>query len=236
MLRINRYNASVWMGAVVFLILLFLGIVDPFAIVMAYFFETIAIGITHACKMYGVSRYNRSGNSAGKGGSSFKILFFLFHYSFFVAVQSIFVFAAFSISDPHIEEPFYLIANFSYALSMDGFVVSMGIMFLIALVHTFFTFIKNKEYTQHTVDTLFFQPYLRIFIQQFTVILAVIFALLIPDGLGVALLLILLRLFVDLLGTYISSDPKNRVRLARLMAKNPQVTEEEALEELKKFF
>ncbi len=74
---------------------------SPFYVVIAYFLETIIIGLIHVVKMVTVLQkghaqkeaviLNKFDNMNHWGA----ILFFMFHYFFFVAIQSIFAFALF---------------------------------------------------------------------------------------------------------------------------------------------
>ena len=84
----NKTNAFAW-GNVLFLMLLVaLGRIEAYAVLFGYFLETIIIGVFNCFKMYACHKNN------DKGSSVFKyILFFIAHYGFFIAVQSIFVFA-----------------------------------------------------------------------------------------------------------------------------------------------
>lgn len=232
----TNQNKFIWLNALTLLAFLISGLVDSFAIVMVYFLETIIIGFIHAYKMHYVGRYSRTQTHVHDQNPNIKIGFFMVHYSFFVAVQSIFVFATFGISDHNIKEPFHLIDNFRYVLTFEGIGYALAITFVLVAVQTYFSFIKSKLYNFYTVDRLFFQPYLRIFIQQFTVILAVFFIIFFPSGIMAAVLLILIRLFVDLVGVYISSSNGNLRKLASRLARKSDRNEQEVFEELKNLF
>ena len=232
----TNQNKFIWLNAFSLLAFLISGMVDPFAIVMVYFLETIIIGFIHAYKMQFVGKYSRAQKHVEDQNPNFKTGFFMVHYSFFVAVQSIFVFAIFSMSDHNIKEPFNLIANFKYVLTLKGIGYALGVTFVMLAVQTYFSFIKTKIYNLYTVDRLFIQPYLRIFIQQFTVILAMFFMVFFPDGIMAAVLLILIRLFVDLVGVYINSSEGNLRKLSRRLARNSDKDEQEVYDELKKLF
>ena len=79
-------NAFVWLSSIYLLFLLYLGKATPMTILFVYFLETIIIGLFNALKMLWSIQF---GNHKG----FFLIFFFLFHYGFFVAIQSIFGFA-----------------------------------------------------------------------------------------------------------------------------------------------
>lgn len=174
-------------------------------------------------------------NELMKSSVLFKCFFFLIHYSFFIFVQSTFVFAMFSITDGNIKEPFNVISNYSYAFTMDGFGLSISIMIAILLLETFFTYIRPKVYKNISAEDLFFKPYIRVLVQQLTVLFALFLFLILNMEVIVATVLILFRLLVDLTGVYITSSDKNLYRAARFMKKNHEMSEEEAIKELKKF-
>ena len=232
----HQHNRYIWLSALTLLALLIAGIADPFALVMAYFLETLLIGLIHCFKMYFVSRNSASQKSNPGKDPAYLIGFFIVHYSFFVAVQSIFVFAIFQLADPNISEPFNLIANYRYVLSLKGIGYGLLTMLVFLGIQTYFSFYRTKVYNLYTVDNLFFQPYLRIFIQQFVVIMSIFFIFIFPSGIMAAVLLIILRLFVDLVGVFVHSSERNKRRLAAYLAKRSDGTEEEIYEELNKMF
>ena len=234
----SNQNKFIWLNAFALLTFLVTGLVDPFAIVMVYFLETFIIGLLHAYKMYYVSKRGRAQLRISKPSISnfFKIGFFFFHYSFFIAVQSIFVFAIFSMGDTNIKQPFNLIANYEYVLTLKGMGYAASSMFVFMAIQTYFSFIQSKGYNFATLDQMLMQPYLRILIQQFTVILAMFFISIFPNGIMVPVLLIIFRLFIDLVAIYISSSEGNLRKLASRLAQKTDEDEREVYEELKKFF
>ena len=235
-IRPNDHNKFIWLNALTLLALLITGLVDPFAIVMVYFLETLAIGLIHFYKIYFVGKYSASQKQVKTANPTFKRFFFLVHYTFFVAVQSIFVFAIFQMADSNIKEPFNLIANYKYVLTLKGMGYALISICIFLIIQNYFSFFRNKLYHLYTIDRLFFQPYLRILIQQFTVIMAMFFLVFFPSGIMAAILLIIFRLFVDLLGVYLGSSDKNKRKLAKRLAKDSEHTEEEMLDELHKLF
>lgn len=234
--RPNDHNKFIWLNALTLLALLIIGLVDPFTIVMVYFLETLAIGLVHFFKMVYVGKYSASQAHVLKPKPLSKGFFFLFHYSFFVAVQSIFVFAIFQFADKGIKEPFNLWVNYQHVLTFKGMGYALISICFFLFIQNYYSFFRNRLYHLYTVDRLFFQPYLRIFVQQFTVILAVFFIGIFDSGIMAAILLIALRLFVDLVGVFLGSSDKNKRNLARRLAKNSDQTEEEIHKELSNMF
>ena len=153
MFTLNHKNKFIWLGSIFLLIILFLDYADPFAIVMAYFIESIVIGFLNFIKMLLTSREK---NNNSNTTTLFKSIFFLVHYSFFIFVQSIFVFAMFGIKDKNISEPFNVIENFGYAFTMLGFGLSICSMIFVLILELFFGYIKPKSYKSLSAEDLFF--------------------------------------------------------------------------------
>ena len=189
----NKTNAFAW-GNVLFLMLLVaLGRIEAYAVLFGYFLETIIIGVFNCFKMYACHKNN------DKGSSVFKyILFFIAHYGFFIAVQSIFVFAFFSFdSDSFVKEPFHLISNFKAVLQLEGMPLILLVLTITQLVKYIFDFHLPKKYLRYNVKEIMFKPYLRIVIQQFAVILAGFFIIISSGSIAAAMLLIIIRAIVD---------------------------------------
>lgn len=137
----NKKNIFVWLNAIFLIVLLIIGKADPLTIVMAYFLETIIIGIVNAFKMFMVI----STNPKGKKNYGL-ILFFLVHYTFFVAIQLIFVFAFLQMSDSNVKEPFNLFDNISYAMSLKGMTIVLTSILIYNLADYYLNFIIPKTY------------------------------------------------------------------------------------------
>ncbi len=85
-------NSFFWLSAIYLLFLLYIGKASAMTILFAYFLETIIIGVFNALKMLWSILFGKSQKSEFG-----LIFFFLFHYGFFVAIQSVFGFALFGI-------------------------------------------------------------------------------------------------------------------------------------------
>lgn len=197
----TQKNIFVWLNAVFLISILILGYADTLTIVMAYFLETIIIGMIQVLKMYRVV-------STSKTKNYFLIPFFIFHYSFFVAVQLIFVFVFLEMKDNNIREPFNLIENILYVLSYKGMKIVLISILIYNLGDYFINFIRPKVYKTITVDKLFMQPYVRIFIQQFAVILGGFFILIFSGLFVVAILIILFRTLIEL---HFIANPNSKI-------------------------
>lgn len=220
-------NAFVWLSTIYLLVLLFLGKVEPMTIIFVYFIETIIIGIFNAIKMFWCIQFG-VGDEDGLG----LVLFFLFHYGFFVAIQSIFGFAIFSMGDnSSIKEPFNLIENYTNIFQLDDIKYALPAI-LVMHIGLFFTdFLKNKKHLKFSAKEIMFMPYVRIFVQQFVVILSTFFIILSDQGNIAALILIFFRLMVDLVLSSIKENSKTLDVLAEKLA-NEKASKEEIKKQL----
>jgi hypothetical protein len=142
---------------------------------MVYCMETVIVGLFTLVKMGIVTAYKKwdwwenNGNRTKVHGI-FHMLFFLVHYGFFVAIQT-FIFSKTVIFDSSKD---FGLFNFLFNLPshfdksswimLSGFVVGYGYKNLTE-------FILTNEYKTASLSTIMFEPYIRIFIQQFTVII-----------------------------------------------------------------
>ncbi len=196
-LKISRYNYMIYVNALFLLCLLSVGYVSALAVVMAYFIESIVIGIFNAVKMALSTSYSNKTEGGGAGNYGL-IVFFCFHYGFFIAIQSIFVFSFFSIDEGLFREPFFLIENYAALLQLDGMWLLIASMLLTHLFALISNFLADRRYREFTANELMAKPYLRILIQQFVVILSGFFLVFVNAGMVAAILLILFRLVLDL--------------------------------------
>ena len=177
---------------------------SPAEVFIVYALETIIAGFFTLLKMGIVTAVRKTDTWYNKGSSSnvsglFFMLFFIFHYGIFVAVQTgIFIevsgigkqlnlsFFAFLSHWPN-----YFNGNLLYMLF--GFIVSYGFNLI-------WNFIRTKQYQTISMIALMFQPYGRIFVQQFTVILGSTFLAFGADKIFIlifATIKILFEVFVD---------------------------------------
>lgn len=142
---------------------------------VVYCLETIIIGLYNLLKMAIVTMFKGTDTWYNEGSRTqvsglFFMFFFIMHYGLFVAVQTgLFVQVSglgkdnnWGFFDFFLHWPSYLGPD-AYTV-LWGFVISYGFK-------TLWDFILPKEYKKIPMMLLMFQPYLRIFIQQITVIL-----------------------------------------------------------------
>ena len=203
----KRQNAFVYLNAVFLLFLLISGEVPALTIVIAYFLETTIVGIVYAFKMHAIISFDNNKPGAKPSASNYAVIaFFLFHYCFFVAIQLIFVFAFLEISGSGIKEAFHLITNIGYVLSLKG----MSMVLLSIAIYNFADYAVNfmmpKKYETANLSNIFSEPYVRIFVQQFAVILGGFFIIFSDGVFFVAVLIIIIRSIMEL---YFIENPTN---------------------------
>ena len=152
---------------------------DPKEIFIVYAIETVVIGLFTLLKLGIVTAtrktdsWHSQGRSTNVSGLVF-VLFFLFHYGMFVAIQTgLFVQVSgigkeykIGFFDFFIHWPRYLGQNGYYMLA--GFAICYGFDLI-------WNFLRTGQYRTAPMMLLMFQPYGRIFIQQVTVILGSMF-------------------------------------------------------------
>lgn len=171
---------------------------------LVYCLETIIIGIVNVLKMACVTFFVRKKDTWQNGSSStmlsgwFFIFFFIMHYGFFVFVQTqIF----FSVSG--------LVPGGSFLTSYSKIPALLGdngkLMLLIFIAYyTFqnvFDFFLSGNYKTISLGRLMFEPYIRIFVQQFVVILGSMF-LSFGAGKIFILIFIIIKIFFELSVNY----------------------------------
>ena len=189
----NKNNAFAWANVLFLVLLVVIGEIDARTILFAYFLETIIIGVFNCFKMYASYKHNDTTAKIWQ-----LIPFFIFHYSFFIAVQSVFLFAIFSFGKHSlVKEPFSIIENYNTVIHLDGMLIVIGLFTITQFLKYLFDFSMMKKYNEYKVNEVMFKPYARIFIQQFTVILAGFFIAFSNASIVAAILLIIIRALVD---------------------------------------
>jgi hypothetical protein len=180
---------------------------NPMAIVFVYVFETVVIGVINAVKLLYLSIYNPDKNSADYWLHFLTIPFFVLHFGGFVAIQTIFIYTGFAIYDDNLSTSLSW-KNYQAIFEMDGFLW----VFVSVVITNFFSFynafLKPKKYKQPDVAMYFIKPYIRIFVQQFLAIVPFLFLVFTNKvGMIAAILLVLMRTFVDFYFQQFSNNP-----------------------------
>jgi hypothetical protein len=145
---------------------------------IVYALETMIVGVMTLLKMLVITLFRGKDTWYNQGSSTevsgfFFMFFFTVHYGLFAAVQS----SIFSQSADIVPARaglmdfffhWYKYVNENIAIMLSGFVVSY-------FATSFVPFIVKGEYKTISMMRVMFQPYGRIFIQQFTVILGSMF-------------------------------------------------------------
>ena len=169
-------------------------------IFLVYCLETVIIGIINVLKMACVTLFVRKKDTWENGGSStmqsgwFFIFFFIVHYGFFVFVQTQLFF---SVSGLIPDGSF--IKNYS---KIPGLLGDNGKLMLLIFVayytlQNIFDFFLSGNYKTISMGRLMFEPYMRIFIQQFVVILGSLFLGFGADKIFI-LIFIIIKIFFEL--------------------------------------
>lgn len=143
-----------------------------------YALETLIIGILTVLKLLiaTLARGNDSWYNQGKKSQVsglFFIFFFILHFGIFAAVQTS-IFAGVSNIVPQGKSPLYFFFHWWEYINKDTGIMLM-IFVLSYLLRDLMPFLIRKDYLHAPMMLLMFQPYGRIIIQQFTVILGSMF-------------------------------------------------------------
>jgi len=148
-------------------------------IFLVYCLETIIIGILNLVKMGIVTAVRKkdkwyNNNSYTMQSGLFFMFFFLIHYGLFVAVQMGIFFGVSGMGDGTNLTLFSFFYKWPELLTNDSVIMlaAFGIGYGFKMIYEF---IRSGEYKTTPLMIIMFQPYGRIFIQQFTVILGSIF-------------------------------------------------------------
>lgn len=145
---------------------------------LVYCLETVIIGIVNVLKMACVTIFVRKKDTWENGSSNtmqsgwFFIFFFMIHYGFFVFIQTqIF----FSISGLVPGGSFFSTYSKIPALLGDNGKLMLLIFIAYYTLQNIFDFFLSGNYKTISMGRLMFEPYVRIFVQQFVVIIGSLF-------------------------------------------------------------
>jgi hypothetical protein len=197
-------NRAIWLQALFFMVLVIQGKLDPVEVVIIYALETIIIGVFQILRLITIGF--QDGKMLKEKLYSLAITgFFTVHYGLFVFIQTTFFFVFLSIGDSRIKDSFGL-ENFKTIASFEGVQFATGLLLITYFIKYWINFYEPKKYVNAKVEVYMFQPYLRIFIQQFVTIIPAFFIIFGNAGMAVALVLIVVRLLADLAIFKLKSD------------------------------
>ncbi len=173
---------------------------DAKQIFLVYCLETVIIGIINVVKMACITVFVRKTDVWENGGSTsmqsgwFFIFFFIIHYGFFVFVQTQIFFAASGMLPTG-----SLLTRYSKIPELldDNGKLMLLIFIAYYTVQSIFGFFSSGVYKTISLGRQMFEPYLRIFVQQFVVILGSFF-LTFGGGKIFILIFIIVKIFFEL--------------------------------------
>ncbi len=201
----EKYNFNVFLKPLFFISLLFLGEITATEIVILYAIETIVVGLFHLVKMFFISFLTEK-DSKQKLLGMFYMAFFSVHYGIFVFVQTTFFFVFLAMEDKNVSSSIGL-ENFKTILQLPGFQVGLIFMIFSYALPFYFIFFRSNYYRTVQIESYIFQPYLRIFIQQFVAIIPGFFVIFGKAGFVAAVLLIIIRGVTDYYLNKMRADP-----------------------------
>lgn len=145
---------------------------------IVYALETLIMGVFTVIKLLiagaAGNRDNNFQSVSGKRiGSLFFVVFFIIHFGIFAGVQTS-IFSGVAGINPRGASGMYFFFHWWEFINRD-IALMLGIFFMSYLLRDLIPFVINKEYQSKSLLLLMFQPYGRIIIQQFTVILGSMF-------------------------------------------------------------
>lgn len=172
-------------------------------IIVFYVAETLIVGILHVFKMLALYIMNRNNPAAlavvrtNTGVKGFGLIpFFIFHFGFFVFVQMM-VFGGFTGGGLFQSFGLLFTGNYKYALA---------ILFITKLTMLISKLFWDPEVETKLPDDVFFEPYPRIFVQQFMVILGGWFTMFSKSVIGYLIVLVACKTVLDLILANVSKN------------------------------
>jgi hypothetical protein len=185
-----------------------------------YILETLIIGVFHAIKMGFLSTGNIIQASIDNPNNTIKskpgciIPFFLFHFMFFVFVQTILVFGFSNNGNGN----FFYGFNYLIGLFRGETGLALAAFSLISLTALINDLLHSKEiYASKTMEKIMMEPYPRIFVQQFVVIIGGGILMMTQSTKSLVLIFIIVKVLAELVIIY-----KDHPRFKALLEKNTQ--------------
>ena len=175
---------------------------NPKQMFLIYCVESIIVGLFNILKMLIVTQIKKKDiwneDSGAMMSGYFFIFFFIIHYGFFVSMQLMFFFGSSKIID--VTNP--LKALLAIPSVMDNYTRALlwGFVGIYAL-RMIIDFIFSGEYRTISLGRLMFSPYMRIFVQQFVVIIGG-FILTFGAGKVFMLIFVTVKIFFEVIMNY----------------------------------
>jgi len=207
---------------------------DRYIVIAAYFLETLIIGIFNVVRMAIVALFSPvagsgteiidslrkdKGTPVQKQSNLFLILFFIMHFSIFYFVQLGLLIGSASMTDRDFPGNEGFFPNpytfFRAALADQGAYILAGIL-AVQLFSLIYSFIIKGEYKVMNCITQGMQPYGRIILQQFVVLIGGFMIIIFQSAMVFSILLIILKTFIDAW----AQNKHNKNILRKLMEKD----------------
>ena len=171
---------------------------EPVSVFICYALETIVIGIFNVFKLVACYYFGLPPKPDEKGIQGLWLIpFFLFHYFFFVFIQLSLFFPVLS------TDPGFGITAIYHNILQFMTVKSTNLALAVYTIHCAQQFVNNfildGTYTRRTMAEQMFEPYQRIFVQQFVVIIGAFVYQITGNGWPVLFLFIGIKTYFDLL-------------------------------------
>lgn len=197
---------------------------DANRIFLFYCLETILIGVFNVFKMLMVIIWGKKVEANPKEELTgifryFLVVFFIFHYGFFVFVQTQLFFVISNIVDNHSFGISY--KEVWESLGVEGHLL-LGLFASYYLLDLLFNFINNAQYKTAELNKLMFLPYIRIFVQQFVVIAGGVFLMFNANSLFI-LFFIGIKIGIEIItanGTLEAYLIKNNIKENKIISSN----------------
>jgi|ERR1043165_2539872 hypothetical protein len=174
----------------------------PESVFVCYAMETVIVGLFNVIKLLVVYKYGLPPKPDETGVSGLGIIpFFLVHYYFFVFVQLSIFFSGVDIPVTGNQAPW----PFTGAINLGRYLLGSGVynsalaLFVLTCALSFARdFMLSGRYTRVTMGEQMFEPYPRIFLQQFVVIIGGFIFSITGNGYPVLVIFVLLKIYADL--------------------------------------
>ncbi len=165
---------------------------QPVSVFVYYALETVVIGIFNVFRMLVVNYYGRPQGADETGVKGLWLIpFFLVHYYFFVAVQLALFFAPsggiFGVFD-----------SIEKVLGQGGSYITLAAFVLHNTALFVNNFLRTGAYLKRTIGIQMFEPYPRIILQQFVVILGSFIYTLTGSGWPVLVIFVIIKTYFDM--------------------------------------
>ena len=172
---------------------------QPVTIFVSYALETVVIGVFNVIKLIIVYRAGLppASDESGVRGPGI-IPFFIFHYYFFVFVQLSLFFGTANIARDSFNPLSVFKSVFTFAGSGNAGIILLATYVANCSYQLIVDFIRPRIYERKTMMQQMFEPYGRIFIQQFVVILGS-FVYMLIGGIPFLVIFTTVKIWFDLL-------------------------------------